>query len=136
MRQRTPEHGPCLVCTEFGTALYWDGEKVEAEFTPSEKQQGPPGHAHGGALTAVMDECMGGVAWAAGRRALLARIEVDCRKPVPLGTRCRVEARVERAEGRKVWCASRLILPDGTIAAESRALFVEPKAFAPVGSGA
>jgi acyl-coenzyme A thioesterase PaaI-like protein len=136
MRERVSAHGRCLVCTEFGAAFFWDGEKCEAEFTPSEAQQGPPAHAHGGSLAALLDECMSKAAWLSGHRVLLAHLEIDCRRPVPLGAACRADARVSRIDGRKVWAEGRLFLPDGTLAAESRALYIEPKSFAPIGSGA
>jgi acyl-coenzyme A thioesterase PaaI-like protein len=87
--------------------------------------QGPPGHAHGGASAAVLDEAMGFCCWMAGHRVVAARIEVDFRGMVPVGAVATLEAAVERVEGRKVFPRARLWLPDGTLAAESTGLFLE-----------
>lgn len=70
--------------------------------------EGPPGHAHGGATAAVMDEAMGSSAWLAGYPVVAAHIEVDFRALLPLGTDAYLEAWVDRVEGRKVFVRSRL----------------------------
>ena len=87
--------------------------------------QGPPGHAHGGATAALLDEAMGFCCWLAGHRVVAAHIEVDFRGMVPVGTVATLEAAVERIEGRKVFPRARLLLPDGTLVAESTGLFLE-----------
>ncbi|HXT52702.1 MAG TPA: PaaI family thioesterase, partial [Thermoanaerobaculia bacterium] len=38
---------------------------------------GPPGHAHGGAMAAVLDEAMGAAAWMAGHIAVAAHLATD-----------------------------------------------------------
>ena len=86
---------------------------------------GPPGHAHGGASAALLDEAMGFCCWLAGHRVVAVHIEVDFRGLVPLGTVTTLEAAVERVEGRKVFPRARLRLPDGTLAAESTGIFLE-----------
>jgi len=62
MDRRLTEHGVCFVCgreNPHGIGVQWwvreDGT-VYARVTFREAQQGPPGHAHGGALAAVLDE--------------------------------------------------------------------------------
>ncbi|HXT51268.1 MAG TPA: PaaI family thioesterase [Thermoanaerobaculia bacterium] len=85
---------------------------------------GPPGHAHGGAVAAVLDEAMGAAAWMAGHIAVAAHLATDFRAMLPLGTDATLEAWVERREGRKVWTASRLWGEDGTVFAEATALFI------------
>jgi len=86
--------------------------------------QGPPGHAHGGSIAAVLDEAMGAAAWQAGHPALAARIAVSFLRPVPLGTVATAEARVVRTEARKVHLAARL-LAGGEVLARAEGLFVE-----------
>lgn len=86
--------------------------------------QGPPGHAHGGAVSAVMDEALGASAWADGHPVVVARLSVDFRTMVPLGTDATFEAWVERVEGRKVHTRGRLLSPDGRVLAEGQALCV------------
>ena len=86
--------------------------------------QGPPGHAHGGAVSAVMDEALGAAAWAEGHHIVVARLCVDFRAMVPLGTDAAFEAWVETVEGRKVTTRGRLTAPDGSVLAEGEALCV------------
>lgn len=86
--------------------------------------QGPPGHAHGGAVSAVMDEALGAAAWADGHHVVVARLSVDFRAMVPLGTDATFEAWVERVDGRKVHTRGRLLAADGHLLAEGQALCV------------
>jgi acyl-coenzyme A thioesterase PaaI-like protein len=85
---------------------------------------GPPGHAHGGSMAAVLDEAMGAAAWMAGHIAVAVNLQTDFRAMLPLLTDATLEAWVERREGRKVWTAGRLHGDDGTLYAEARALFL------------
>ncbi len=85
--------------------------------------EGPPGHAHGGSVAAVLDEALGASAWLAGHQVVVARLVVDFREMVPLGTDATVEASVVAVDGRKVSCRARLT--DGaTLLAEAEALCV------------
>ena len=143
-----PEHGICFVCgteNEKGMGLVWCVQKTQApqqedeplppgavriyaEFEFDEAQQGPPGHAHGGASAAVIDEAMGAVVWQSGLRALLANLNLDYRLPVPLHTPVRAEAWLERMEGRKAYARGQ-ILVGGKVAVEGSGLFVHIPAF-------
>lgn len=87
--------------------------------------EGPPGHAHGGSIAAVLDEAAGGAAWIAGHRILIARLCTDFRRPVPLGTDAVVEAWVESVDGRKVTTRARLRDEAGEPFAEAEALCVQ-----------
>jgi acyl-coenzyme A thioesterase PaaI-like protein len=86
--------------------------------------QGPPGHAHGGAVSAVMDEALGAASWAEGHPIVVARLSVDFRAMVPLGTDAIFEAWVVGVSGRKVTTRGRLLSPDGVLLAEGEALCV------------
>lgn len=96
--------------------------RAEVWFGP--KSEGPPGHAHGGAVAAVLDEAMGLAVWLAHRPAVAAHIEVDFRNPLPLGTTARLETAPGEADDRKSAVTARLVGPDGTLYAESRGIFV------------
>ena len=87
--------------------------------------QGPPGHVHGGAQAALLDEAMGFAAWLAGYRVVAAHIEVDFRSMVPLESIGTIEAQVTCVSGRKVEVEACLELGGGTIAAESKGLFIK-----------
>ena len=64
--------------------------------------QGPPDHAHGGSMAALLDEAMGGAAWMAGHPVVAAHLNLNFKAMLPLGTPCIVEAEVVSVEGRKV----------------------------------
>lgn len=86
---------------------------------------GPPGHAHGGSMAAVLDEAMGAAAWMAGHRVVAVRLTSDFRRMLPLGTDAYFEAWVERVDGRKVYARGRLTDEGGEPYAEADALFLE-----------
>ena len=139
-----PFHGFCFVCGDenpHGIGLTWQASfqqerpdeagtyppgavLISAVFAFTKHQQGPPGHAHGGASAAVIDEAMGASVWQSGYQALLAHYELDYKQPVPLDTEVRVEAWVERVEGRKVFARGRIFLTDGSIAVEGSGLYL------------
>jgi acyl-coenzyme A thioesterase PaaI-like protein len=96
--------------------------------------QGPPGHAHGGAIAAVLDEAMGAAAWIGGHIAVAARLDTSFQRMVPLGTDATLEAWVEREERRKIWTAGRLLDGAGEPFATASGLFIEipPERFQPL----
>ena len=101
--------------------------------------QGPPGHAHGGSMAAILDEAMGGSAWMQGHPVVAAELTTRFKTMLPLGARCVVEAWVSAVEGRKVRVAGRLRQGDGdTVFAEGEALFItlDPKKFGVLASEA
>jgi acyl-coenzyme A thioesterase PaaI-like protein len=110
-----------------------DGRLVgRAWFGPG--AQGPPGHAHGGSMAAVLDEAMGAAAWMAGHLVVAVRLDTSFQRMLPLGTDALLEAWVERMEGRKVWTLGRLLGADGEPFAEAEALFLklDPARFMPL----
>lgn len=87
--------------------------------------EGPPGHVHGGAMAAVLDEAMGASAWLVGHAVLAAKITIEFRAPLPLGSIVTVEAGVVGVDGRKVTTRGRLFAADGITRADGEGLFVE-----------
>lgn len=86
--------------------------------------QGPPGHVHGGAMAAVLDEAMGGVCWMNGHRTVAAKISVSFIAMLKLESETTVESRVERVDGRKIYLRATLSDASGTAIAESDGLFI------------
>ncbi len=74
--------------------------------------QGPPDHAHGGSMAALLDEAMGGAAWMAGHPVVAAQLNITFRTMLPLGTRCLVHARVLESNGRKIKTTAELCSMD------------------------
>lgn len=100
---------------------------VRARFTVTEHHQGAPGLAHGGVLAAALDDTIGYVLAVLRRLAVTGGLQVDYRRPVPVGTTLHLSARCTGVLGRKIWAEGegRLGAPDGPVAVQSRALFVE-----------
>jgi acyl-coenzyme A thioesterase PaaI-like protein len=101
-----------------------DGRLVgRAWFGPG--AQGPPGHAHGGSIAAVLDEAMGAAAWQEGHLVVAVQLNISFRTMLPLGTDTYMEAWVEGVDGRKVRTRGWLRDADGEAFAEAEGLFLE-----------
>jgi acyl-coenzyme A thioesterase PaaI-like protein len=101
----------------FRTRYYRDSEKhLHARIWFGPETGGPPGHAHGGAVAAVMDECLGLAAWAAGYAIVVGNLNVSFRNMLPLEKVVTVESRVVSAEGRKVMVHGRIFCGETTYA--------------------
>ncbi|NWF65223.1 MAG: PaaI family thioesterase [Chloroflexi bacterium] len=135
MKRQLPYHGWCFVCGTdnphgIGITMFVDDDGIlTSEFTLSERHQGPPGHAHGGASAAILDEVMGLVAWAAGHQVLAANININYRKPLPLHQPLRASARLTEAGERKIISTGKIMLADSTVAVEGSGVYVIAKNF-------
>jgi len=88
--------------------------------------EGPPGHAHGGAVAAVMDEALGLAAWAAGHAVVVGNLNVSFRNMLPLQKVVTLESEVVSVEGRKIMVHGRLFCGD-TLFAEGECLCITIK---------
>jgi acyl-coenzyme A thioesterase PaaI-like protein len=88
------------------------------------KTMGPPGHVHGGAMAATLDEAMGAVCWMNGHHVVAATITIAFLSMLPIETETIVEATIERVEGRKIHLRSKLKDPSGRIVTEGSGLFI------------
>jgi len=128
--QQIPEHGACFVCgseNPHSLGLTWYQEEdgsIRAEFSFSLAHQGPPGHTHGGASAAVLDEAMGAAVWRAGLQVVAARLEIDYRRPLPLNLPVVIRARIYEKMDKKVFASSEILLPDGRVAVAGRGIYV------------
>ena len=96
-----------------------------AKFTFSERHQGPPFIAHGGAIAALLDEAItAAVAQEVGLPAFTVQLDISYRAPVHLNTEVTIIGQVLTVEGRKVYVQAQVILPDGTVATEAKGLFI------------
>ena len=90
---------------------------------------GPPGHAHGGMVAYVMDECLGTCAWHNNHPCVAAHLELDYREPVPQHEDLEIEAEIAGIEGRKIFTKGRIsrIHKDGSkeLCVESSGIFVK-----------
>ena len=123
-RDQSPIHG-------FGNMiapnlhLHVVEDRVEGEVTFSAAYEGAPGHVHGGWISAVFDEVLGMVQALPGAPGMTGRLEVDYRKPTPLGRPIQLVGHVDRVDGRKIFTSGRSFdLETGLTYAESTALFI------------
>jgi acyl-coenzyme A thioesterase PaaI-like protein len=99
------------------------GDTVLGEVTFASAYEGPPGHVHGGFVAAAFDEVLGYVQSLSGAPGMTGTLTVRYRKPTPLHTPLRFEARYLRTEGRKVFTEAKL-LAAGVLCAEAEGLFI------------
>ncbi|PLX99808.1 MAG: PaaI family thioesterase [Desulfuromonas sp.] len=95
---------------------------ARAWFGP--ETEGPPGHAHGGAMAAVLDEVLGLAAWAAGHQVVVGTLSIQFRQLLPLLTVMQVESEIIKVEGRKITVHGRIVDAVGTVFAEADCLCI------------
>jgi acyl-coenzyme A thioesterase PaaI-like protein len=93
------------------------------EVTFASAYEGPPGHVHGGFIAAAFDEVLGFAQSLSGAPGMTGTLVVRYRKPTPLHTPLRLEARYLRTEGRKVFTEANL-LAEGVLCAEAEGIFI------------
>jgi acyl-coenzyme A thioesterase PaaI-like protein len=106
-----------------------EGLDVVSRFEVTEHHQGAPGLAHGGVLTAAFDETMSALNHLLYRPAVTGRLEIDFRRPVPVGSVLIVRARVVGVAGRKTytWAEGRFESESedpGALAVRAAAVFI------------
>ncbi len=101
-----------------------DDGVLTSQFTLNKAHQGPPGHTHGGASAAILDETMGLVVWAAGHKVVAANLEINYHKPLPLNEPLKVETRITQVEERKIFSTGEIQLADSTVAVSGRGIYV------------
>ena len=100
-----------------------DGHVVgKAWFGPG--AQGPPGHAHGGSISALLDEAMGYASWVADLTVVAAEITIRFLEMLPLDQVVQFEAWVDRVDGKKVQAAGRIFSQDGATYSKGTGLFI------------
>ena len=118
----------CGIANLFGLQMEVEpaADGVSGRFFVKQDHQGPPGYAHGGVIACALDEAMALCVHGEGELALTGRLEVDFRTPAPVGTFVRVDARVERREGRGLELSARAreVGDERRLIAEARARFV------------
>jgi uncharacterized protein (TIGR00369 family) len=131
MMEKIPEHGSCFVCgtqNPHSLGLTWfknENGSIHADMIFNLSHQGPPAHVHGGASAAVLDEAMGAAVWKAGYSVVAVNLEINYKKPIPLGKNITIEAQISEVYPRKILTSSRMLLPDGSVAVTGRGIYVE-----------
>jgi len=100
-----------------------DGELRGSAFFDYQ-YEGPPTCVHGGVIAMVFDEMLGAANIMAGSPAMTGTLTIRYRKPTPLRTPLRLEARCLGREGRKVRTYGAIFHRD-LLTAEAEGIFIE-----------
>ena len=88
--------------------------------------EGPPGHAHGGSIAAVLDEVLGLAAFAAGHRIVVGNLNISFRQLLPIQTVVQVNTRLVSVINRKVTVHGEICsLMDETVYASGECLCIK-----------
>jgi acyl-coenzyme A thioesterase PaaI-like protein len=98
------------------------GERITGSVTFTPAHAGAGDAVHGGHVTLLFDEVLGGVA-ASVAQSRTAWLHIDYRSLTPVGADLTIEAWVDQVDGRKVHVRGRLL--DGArVCADAEALFI------------
>jgi uncharacterized protein (TIGR00369 family) len=120
----------CFACGSLNVhgmqlELHAGDDRCWTELVLDARFQGWEGMAHGGIVCTILDEVM---AWALVDHdvwGVTARMNVDFRRPVPIGRRIRGEGRVRDVKRRVIYAEGVIIdVEDGTELARAEATFV------------
>lgn len=100
-----------------------DGE-LRGTATFDHQYEGPPTCVHGGVIAMVFDEMLGAANIMAGNPGMTGTLTITYRKPTPLRTPLRLEARFTGREGRKIRTYG-AIFNGETLTAEAEGIFIE-----------
>jgi acyl-coenzyme A thioesterase PaaI-like protein len=101
----------------------YDPDRITGRVTFGSAYEGPPGCVHGGYIAAAFDELLGAAQSLSGTQGMTARLTVNYRSPTPLHQELRLEAHLDRTEGRKIFCEGSCWVGD-RLCAESEGLFI------------
>ncbi|KAJ1081055.1 hypothetical protein NDU88_001239 [Pleurodeles waltl] len=110
---------------EYAMFLNREEKKVVGLFQIGPYLEGPPSFMHGGCIATVIDVVTGTCAVFTVGKVLTANLNINYRKPIPLGSVIVVEGKVEKIEGKKIFLSSQVRSADDTILHnEASALFI------------
>jgi uncharacterized protein (TIGR00369 family) len=123
----------CFVCgTDNPISLHAHFLELEdgrlcAEFMATDVHQSYPGRAHGGVISAILDEAIGRAVQVADPQIFGVTLELNVRfrKPVPLNVPLRVIAEITKHSNRLFVGEGKLLLEDGSVAADATARYFQ-----------
>jgi hypothetical protein len=95
----------------------------EWEVTFGDAYGGHPGLVHGGYVAAVLDHVLGVTASSSGFACMTGTLTTRFCRPTPLNVRLTCFGRIERVDGRKVFCNASLDAA-GTVVAEAEGVYL------------
>lgn len=114
----------CGVNNPIGLKLKFkeEGDTYTTVFTGGLEHQSYDGIVHGGIISTLLDEIMGGYLYHKGFKAVTARLDIRYRQPTPIHTPLKVIGRVVSQKRSFYEMKGEVILPDGTVSAEGSAV--------------
>ncbi len=100
-----------------------DGELIGTAWFDYQ-YEGPPTCVHGGVIAMVFDEMLGAANILAGNPGMTGTLTIRYRKPTPLRTPLRLEARCASRDGRKILTTGAIYHGD-VLTAEAEGIFIE-----------
>jgi uncharacterized protein (TIGR00369 family) len=121
----------CFVCgTDNPLSLHAQFLELEdgrlcAEFVATDAHQSYPGRMHGGVISAILDETIGRAVQIANPEQFGVTLELNVRfrKPVPLNEPLKVVAEITKSTNLMFAGEGKLLLQDGSVAAEATARY-------------
>jgi acyl-coenzyme A thioesterase PaaI-like protein len=108
----------------WGVRFYaGEGAGVTGEFVVGPELEGGPGVIHGGIMAAIFDELQGISGLVTDLSAVTAHLEIDYRKPIPIGAKVELDCEVLGRLRRKLYTRARALV-DGHLVASSQGIFV------------
>lgn len=99
-----------------------EGDQYTTTFTGGKEHQSYDGIVHGGIVSTLLDEIMGGYLYHKGFKAVTARLDVRFRQPTPIHTPLKVTGSVVSQKRSFYEMKGEVALPDGTVTAEGTAV--------------
>jgi len=129
IEQPLRERGPLVgVSNPLAAPLHLraDGQTTRGWAVYGPAYEGSPGDMHGGVVAAAFDDLLGCAQMVAPVSGRTGTLTVRFRTPSPIGQRIDYEGRVDRVEGRKVFCSGEARCGD-VLLADAEAIFVQPR---------
>ena len=119
----------CFACghrNESGLKLTFrrDGERIVANYQPSERYQGFPGVLHGGILATMLDETMSRTGALRREWLMTGKLDIRYRRPAPIDQPLRVWGEIARERDGAIDAIGAVELMDGTVLADARGMFM------------
>jgi uncharacterized protein (TIGR00369 family) len=119
----------CFACGELNEhglrlKLHLGERRSWTEFVPDDRFEGWAGIAHGGILATILDEVMAWALVAEDNWGVTARLSIDFKRPVPVGSQVRAEGWVVRSRRRLVDTAGQIVDSNGGLLATASAVYV------------
>lgn len=106
--------------------MWINGDHAFAKVTPGWSYEGPPNCVHGGFVAALFDQLMGAAQCLGDMAGMTGTLTTRYLKPTPVNVELRLEAWIEKIEGRKTIIAATMHADD-IMTASCEALFIEPR---------